>query len=160
MDNIDKLILNKVQTEFSFTERPFEELGKQLGLEEGEVLKRIKALKSEGIIRRIGASFDSKRLGFKSTLCAIKSPEERIDEVAETINEYPEVTHNYLRNHAYNIWFTLIAPSRERIYQILEEITQKTGISDIREMPAKRMFKIGVNLKFKEEKKDGNSRDV
>lgn len=149
MDETDKLILNKIQAGFPFTERPFLNLGKELDLEEGEVLRRVKNLKEEGIIRRIGASFDSKKLGFTSTLCSIRSPEERVDEVAEVINQYPEVTHNYLRNHSYNIWFTIIAPSRERLLQILEEISQKTGISDVREMPATKLFKIGVNLKFK-----------
>jgi DNA-binding Lrp family transcriptional regulator len=149
MDDIDKLILNKIQAEFPIAERPFQELGKELGLTEVEVLERIKNLKEEGIIRRIGASFDSKKLGFKSTLCAIKVPEERVDEVAEIINQYPEVTHNYLRNHAYNIWFTLITPSREHIHKILGEISQKSGIGDVREMPSTRVFKIGVNLRFK-----------
>ncbi len=152
MDNTDKLILNKIQTAFPITEKPFLALGEELGLEEQEVLERIKKIKEEGIIRRIGASFDSKKLGFKSTLCAIKAPEERIDEVAGIINEYPEVTHNYLRNHTYNIWFTIIAPSQERLKQILREIAEKTGIPDVRDMPSTRVFKIGVNLKFKENK--------
>ena len=150
MDAVDKQILNKIQTEFPFAERPFLELGKELGLEESDVLERIKKMKEEGVIRRIGASFDSKKLGFKSTLCAIRAPEGRVDEVAEAVNAYAEVTHNYLRNHEYNIWFTLITPSRERIQQILREISEKTGITDVREMPATRMFKIGVNLRFKE----------
>lgn len=149
MDDIDKLILNKIQAEFPIAERPFQELGKELGLTEVEVLERIKNLKEEGIIRRIGASFDSKKLGFKSTLCAIKVPEERVDEVAEIINQYPEVTHNYLRNHAYNIWFTLITPSREHILKILGEISKKSGITDVRDMPSTKVFKIGVNLRFK-----------
>lgn len=155
MDNIDKLILNKIQAEFPISERPFLELGRDLGLEEADTLERVKKLKESGIIRRIGASFDSKKLGFKSTLCAIKVPEERVDEVADIINQYPEVTHNYLRNHAYNIWFTLITPSRERIYQILGEISQKSGILDVREMPSTKVFKIGVNLRFKGAGNDG-----
>lgn len=155
MDNIDKLILNKIQAEFPISERPFLELGRELGLEEADTLERVKKLKESGIIRRIGASFDSKKLGFKSTLCAIKVPEERVDEVADIINQYPEVTHNYLRNHAYNIWFTLITPSRERIYQILGEISQKSGITDVRDMPSTRVFKIAVNLRFKGAGNDG-----
>jgi len=152
MDSTDKLILNRIQAEFPFEERPFRKIGEELGMEEGEILKRVRQLKEEGIIRRIGASFDSKNLGFKSTLCAVKAPMERVDEVAEIISRYREVTHNYLRNHEYNIWFTLIAPSRERIHEILSEISRETGIEEIRDMPTTRLFKIGVNLKFKKEK--------
>jgi DNA-binding Lrp family transcriptional regulator len=77
-------------------------------------------------------------------------PPERIEEIARVISEYPEVTHNYERNHAYNIWFTVIAESKERIERILEEISAKTGVKGIRNMPATKKFKVKVDFKFKE----------
>jgi len=98
------------------------------------------------VIRRIGASFNSRRLSFSSTLCAARVPEDRIREFVSVVNEYQGVTHNYRRNGTYNIWFTLIARDRERVSAILEEIALRTRISDILDLPAVRTFKIKVDF--------------
>lgn len=146
MDNTDKKILNEIQSHFPISSRPFHELGKRLNLPESDVLERIRGLKEDGIIRRIGGNFHSNRLNFTSTLCAARVPEEKIEHFVKTVNHYPGVTHNYLRNHVYNIWFTFIAQDMAYIDDALEEISEKTGIREILNLPAVKTFKIKVDF--------------
>lgn len=148
MDEIDKTILNIIQTDFPIDTKPFDLLAKRVGIGEDEVLKRIKKLKETGIIRRIGAVFDTRKLGFASTLCAARVSEEKLKEFVEIVNSYPGVTHNYRRNHEYNVWFTFMAPTEEEVKKSLTEISKKTGITDILNMPARRNFKIDVSFNF------------
>jgi DNA-binding Lrp family transcriptional regulator len=142
MDDADRAILNRIQSDFPITSRPFLMIGQELGLDENEVIERIRTLKESGIIRRIGANFVPNRLGFVSTLCAARVPEEKIAEFAETVNRYPGVTHNYRRDHEFNIWFTFIADSRERIETYLKEIASETGVTEILNLPATKVYKI------------------
>jgi len=142
MDAADKAILNRIQSDFPITKRPFQTIGESVGLQEEEVLRRVTRLKETGIIRRIGGNFVPEKLGFVSTLCAARVPEDKIDAFAEAVNRYPGVTHNYLRDNVYNVWFTFIAPSTEMIRERLEEISQATGITQILNLPATRVFKI------------------
>jgi len=146
MDQTDRMILNEIQSDFPIVPQPYLELGKRLGLAEQEVLGRVKRLKTEGIIRRIGGNFSSGRLQFSSTLCAAKVPEEKMARFVEAVNSYPGVTHNYLRNHEYNVWFTFIAPTMAYIEDALEEISRSTGVQEIRNLPAVRTFKIKVDF--------------
>lgn len=148
LDDIDKKILNAIQINFPLVHRPFEELGKSLGLKEEDVIDRIKRLQKEGAIRRIGPIISTKKTGGMSTLVAMKVPPERVDEVADIINGYEEVSHNYLRPADFNIWFTLSAESGERLDEILHELTEKTGC-ELRNLPTKRLFKIGVKFNIK-----------
>jgi len=146
MDRIDREIVNEIQSHFPLRSRPFREVGKKLRLSEKEVLLRVSRLKKEGIIRRIGANFNSRRLGFTSTLCAAKVPEEKLADFIETVNRYPGVTHNYERDGEYNIWFTFIGESAKTIDQALEEIKAGTGINDLISLPAEKIFKIRVDF--------------
>ena len=146
MDQTDRMILNEIQSDFPIVPQPYLELGKRLGLAEQEVLNRVKRLKAEGIIRRIGGNFSSRGLQFSSTLCAAKVPEEKMARFVEAVNSYPGVTHNYLRNHEYNVWFTFIAPTTAYIEVALEEISRSTGVEEIRNLPAVRTFKIKVDF--------------
>ncbi|MBW1798034.1 MAG: AsnC family transcriptional regulator [Deltaproteobacteria bacterium] len=146
MDDIDKGILNEIQSDFPITSRPYHELGKLFNLSEPEVIERIKRLKEEGIIRRIGGNFQSSRLNFASTLCAAKVPEEKIGHFVEVVNRFPGVTHNYLRNHTYNIWFTFIAEDLAYIDNALRDISEETGVADLLNLPAVKMFKIKVDF--------------
>ena len=113
-----------------------------MGLTEREVIKRIRNLKENEIIRRIGGNFVPEKLGFVSTLCAARVPEDKIEQFAQTVNRYPGVTHNYQRDNEFNIWFTFIAPSRSDIEASLDAISKETGISDILNLPAIKVFKI------------------
>lgn len=143
MDALDRRLLNLMQTAFPLVSRPFLALGEKLGLPEEEVLARVDRLRSEGIIRRLGAFFDSRKLGYHSTLCALAVPPSRLDEVAAIVNGHPGVTHNYLREHAYNMWFTLIVPSEDEAARVQGEIRARTGL-DLLDLPAVRVFKIRV----------------
>lgn len=146
MDATNKNILNEIQSDFPITPRPFLELGRRLDLSENEVIEAIKRLRDEGIIRRIGGNFHSSKLNFASTLCAAKVPQEKIDDFVEIVNSYPGVTHNYLRNNDYNIWFTFIAQDMGYIEKAIQEISEKTGVTAIRNLPAVRTFKIKVDF--------------
>jgi DNA-binding Lrp family transcriptional regulator len=142
MDDVDKAILNRIQSDFPISERPFQTIADDLQQTESEVIRRIVRLKEMGIIRRIGGNFSPEKLGFVSTLCAAKVPEDKIDAFTEVVNQYPGVTHNYLRANPYNIWFTFISLSMEEIEQNLKQISAKTGVSDILNLPATKVFKI------------------
>ena len=148
MDNIDKAILNEIQSNFPITSRPFKDVGDKLGITENEVIKRIGRLKEKGIVRRIGGNFHSNKLNFFSTLCAAKVPEEKIGMFVDVVNEYPGVTHNYQRNGEYNIWFTFIAEDSQYIESALKDISKRTGIKDILNLPAVKMYKIRVDFEL------------
>jgi DNA-binding Lrp family transcriptional regulator len=148
MDDTDRKILNLIQSEFPVHPRPFRELGRILGLSEAQVLQRVRQMKQAGVIRRIGGSFDSRRLGFYSTLCAAKVPHQDLERFNRVINSYPGVTHNYQRDHHYNIWFTLIGESQEAVKRTLEEMAQKAGVGEIVSLPARRTFKIKVKFEL------------
>jgi DNA-binding Lrp family transcriptional regulator len=148
MDETDRKILNILQTRFPLVPEPFDAVGEELGLSGGEIIERVRRLKDEGVIRRIGAVFDSRKLGYASTLCAAKVPEEKMQAFVETVNGYPGVTHNYRRGHEYNVWFTFIAPDAEALEGALAEIRRKTGVEDVISMPAVRTFKINATFEL------------
>jgi len=150
LDDIDKKLLTLIQRDFPITSAPYNEIASALGISEDEVIKRLGNLRAENIIRRIGAIFDSKELGYHSTLCAMRVPEERIDEVADIINSYPGVTHNYSRTGEYNVWFTLIAKSQRELERIIGEIKNNSRINDVIDLPAADVFKIHVHFKLEE----------
>ena len=147
IDDVDKAVLNRIQSDFPITSRPYRTRAEDLGLSEGEVLKRVSRLKACGIIRRIGGNFSPEKLGFVSTLCAAKVPEDKISQFAEVVNRYPGVTHNYRRENTFNIWFTFIAPKMDEINANLEQIAAETGVTDILNLPATRVFKIRAEFK-------------
>jgi DNA-binding Lrp family transcriptional regulator len=141
---LDKEILNRVQKDFPLTVHPYRDMAEAIGVSEAQVMDSISKMKTAGIIRRIGGIFDTPKMGFHSTLCACKVPEDRIGEVTALINMEKGVTHNYLRdNDVFNLWFTLTAPSKSELKTILSELQQKTGIV-INSMPATKVFKIKV----------------
>lgn len=142
MDATDKAIINRIQSDFPIDSRPYRTIAQELGLEEEQVIHRVKAMKAEGIIRRIGGNFVPHKLGYVSTLCAAKVPQDKIDAFAAVVNKFPGVTHNYQRENEFNIWFTFIAPSREAIAQNLAKIAKETGVDTILNLPATKVFKI------------------
>jgi len=148
MDSIDKQILNVIQKDFPVVQEPFKAVADKVRLSEDEVLKRIKNLKEEGIIRRIGAVFDSKKMGYASTLCAAKVPKENLKKFVTVVNSYAGVTHNYRRSNEYNVWFTFIAPDGETLKKSLGEIRDKTGVTDVISMTATQIFKIDATFEL------------
>ncbi len=148
MDSIDKQILNIIQKDFPVVEEPFKAVADKVGIGEDEVLKRVKDLKDEGIIRRIGAVFDSKKMGYASTLCAAKVPKEKLKKFVAVVNSYAGVTHNYRRSNEYNVWFTFIAPDEETLKKSLGEIRDKTGVTDVISMTATQIFKIDATFEL------------
>ncbi len=146
MDDTDRAILNRIQSDFPLTTRPYAAIGEEFGLSEKEVLERLTRLKARGIIRRIGGNFVPDKLGFVSTLCAATVPEDQVAAFSAVVNAYPGVTHNYQRDNHFNIWFTFIAPSMDEITTNLSEISRKTGITGILNLPATRVFKIKAHF--------------
>ncbi len=146
MDEVDLRILNRIQSDFPITERPFAEIARQVGVAEAEVIDRVRRLKAAGIIRRIGGNLVPGRVGYVSTLCAARVPAELVERFAEVVNRYPGVTHNYLRENDYNVWFTFIAPSMADIERHLAAIAAETGVEDILNLPATDVFKINAQF--------------
>jgi DNA-binding Lrp family transcriptional regulator len=146
LDELDRAILNEIQSHFPLKSCPYAEIGSRVGASEAEVLDRVRAMTASGLIRRIGANFTSRKLGYTSTLCAARVEPEALDRFVAVVNRYPGVTHNYLRRHRYNVWFTLIAESEERLQQILEEISRAAGVAEILSLPAREVFKIKVDF--------------
>jgi DNA-binding Lrp family transcriptional regulator len=146
LSDLDRRVLTEIQAAFPISSRPYAELADRLAVAELDVFDSVRGLRVAGVIRRIGAIFDSHRLGFRSTLCAIAAPPDRVAEVAALISAYPEVTHNYERADRYSVWFTLIAQDQARIDAVLAEIAQKSGVDDILDLPAVRLFKIRVDF--------------
>ena len=146
MDELDKQLLNRIQSDFPLVARPYEELGQPLGLTEDEVIERVRALRSERIIRQVSAIFDTKSLGYKSSLVAMRIDPSRVSDAAQVINEHPGVTHNYERNHEYNLWFTIGVPPTSDLEAIVQRMHELFGAETTRIMYTLRLFKIGVNL--------------
>jgi siroheme decarboxylase len=146
MDDIDKKILNILQKEFPLEERPFLIVAQRCGISEDEALIRIQKMKDEGIIRRIGAVFDGTKLGRVSTLCAARVPEDKLENFVNIVNANKGVTHNYQRDHEYNIWFTVSATTAEELEAFLADVKENTGVTDIQDMRAVRTFKINASF--------------
>ena len=150
LDKIDKKLLDCIQADLPVVPEPYGMIAQRLGISEEEVITRLQKLLDRGVIRRLGAVFDSRKVGYTGTLCAMEVPEGRMDEVASIVNAYPGITHNYVREHRYNMWFTLLAPGREAIEKILAQIKKDTGIQSLIELPAEEIFKIRVKFDLSE----------
>ena len=147
IDDTNKKILNCIQTDFPVHPRPYKIIAEKLGLTEDELIDRVSKMREKQLIRRIGGNFSPDRLGYFSTLCAAQVPEDKIELFTRTVNAYPGVTHNYKRDHRFNIWFTFIAPSVKTIETNLKAIADETGVSTILNLPATHVFKISANFK-------------
>jgi DNA-binding Lrp family transcriptional regulator len=151
LDELDKELLQLLQDNFPVERRPWANLGKILGISEGEVLSRIQRLSSDGFIRKLRTILDAQKLNTcSSTLMAMKVPEEKMEGVVNVVNEYMSVTHNYRREHDYNLWFTVTTCGGKDLRSTVEEIKRRTGISDhdILDLPTTSVFKIDVRFKF------------
>jgi DNA-binding Lrp family transcriptional regulator len=138
---MDRMILDELQFRFPVTDRPYRTIARRLGLAEDIVIARAKALENRGVIRYTGILFDLNKLGAVSTLAALSVPPADIERVSQIINNYPNVSHNYLRKGDYNMWFTVSAPSKKRLKQIIREIRQSAGCGRALELDTQHVFK-------------------
>lgn len=146
MDDRDKRLLNAIQADFPLAGRPFQVLGDSLGLAEAEVLGRIAALKQQRVVRQISAIFDTRSLGYRSSLVAMRVAPERLDQAALVVNAHPGVSHNYTRNHDFNLWFTIAVPPGSDLEWSVRRLHEMAGAESTRLLPTLRLFKIGVQL--------------
>ena len=126
-DALDRRLLNEFQRGFPLTDRPFAEVAKRLGSDEDEVLERLRRLSAEGAVSRVGAIVAPHAVGW-STLAALAVPADRLEEVARIVSDYPEVNHNYEREHRFNLWFVVTAEDEDAVADVLEDIAYRTGL--------------------------------
>jgi DNA-binding Lrp family transcriptional regulator len=153
MDALDKEILNEIQWSFPLVAEPYKELARRFKVSDDEMKKRILQLKSAGVLRQLSAIFDTRRLGYKSSLVAMAIRPDKLDSIANLINRHPGVSHNYERNHEYNLWFTLATPPGTDLKTEVDKFAKLDGITKIRLLPTIKLFKIGVKLDMVDEKK-------
>lgn len=145
MDDLDRLIINTLQSGFPICEAPYRTVAEQLGTTETELLTRLKRLLDNGTLTRFGPMYHAEQMGGALTLAALEVPDERFDEVAEIVNAFPEVAHNYARTHRLNMWFVLATETSERLQQTLAEIERKTGLT-VYNMPKQREYFVNLKL--------------
>lgn len=144
LSTLDFALVNDWQRDFPLTERPYAELARRLGTSETAVIERLQTLAAAGTVSRIGAVFRPHVLGW-STLAAVAAPENRIEAVARIISDFPEVNHNYEREHAFNLWFVATAPSQDRVAQVLADIGRTAG-SRVLDLPMLEDFHIDLGF--------------
>ncbi len=145
MDDTDRRIINALQGGFPLTRRPFADAAAPLGLSEDELIARIRRLREDGVLSRFGPMYNADRFGGHNTLVAMAVPADRFDEVAGIVNSFPEVAHNYARDHALNMWFVVAAESRARVDAVLTEVQALTGLV-VYDMPKLREFHVGLRI--------------
>jgi DNA-binding Lrp family transcriptional regulator len=152
MDSIDREILNLIQREVPLEREPFDAIGREVGIAGDEVIRRVEALKRGRVIRQISAIFDTRVLGYESSLVAAKIPPEKLAEGAKAINSHPGVSHNYERNNELNLWYTVAVPpdSRLGLEGTVDVLHHISGAEKTRILPTLKLFKIGVTLDMKE----------
>jgi DNA-binding Lrp family transcriptional regulator len=146
LDALDRALLERMQAAFPLVPRPFSVLGQGLGLDEAGTLARVRQLKEAGIIRQIGAIFDTRRLGYQSTLVAFHTNDGALEDVAAQVSVHPGVSHNYARPHHYNLWFTLAVPPGRAVEDEIQKLARQSGVDDWLNLPALRVFKIRTHF--------------
>jgi DNA-binding Lrp family transcriptional regulator len=146
LDDLDRELLNAVQWDFPLDPRPFALLGERLGVDEAEVLARTEKVKEVGVLRQLSAIFDTRALGYSSALVAAKLDLDRIDDAAAVISAHPGVSHNYKRNHDYNLWYTVAVPPGESLDEHVDVLHEESGARVTRKLPTLKLYKIGVKL--------------
>ena len=143
---LDQRLLTELQERFPLAAAPFRELAARLGTGERDVIARVVALRDFGVLRHVSAIFDGEALGYSTCLVAMRVPEERLPAAVEAVNAHPGVSHNYRRDHAFNLWFTIAVPPGSDIDAHIQALHVLAGAESTRPLPALRRFKIGVSL--------------
>ena len=155
LDDADQQLLNLIQTEFPLVTRPFAALGERIGESEGQVMERYARLKADRIIRQVSAIFDTRKLGYRSSLVATAVDESRVDAAADLISAHPGVSHNYRRDHEFNIWWTIAVPPDERLETHVAALHRLAGATSTRILPTLKLYKIGVDLDVSDQRAMG-----
>ena len=145
-DATDREVMNILQSDFPLVREPYREVGERIGISESETISRIRELKRKNVVRQISAIFDTRRLGYSSTLVAMRFEDDALDRGAHILNAHPGISHNYARNGDFNLWFTLALPPGKDIRDEVEKLTRLAGAETARILPTIRFFKIGVNF--------------
>lgn len=145
MDVLDRKIISLLQAGFPLSEEPYLEIAQQLGIEEQALLDRLSNLLEKNTLSRFGPMYDAQKLGGAFSLVAVRVPEEDFDKVTEIVNSYPEVAHNYKRDHDYNMWYVLATDSPEKIAEVNSDIEKKIGMK-VFNMPKLDEYYIGLQL--------------
>ncbi len=146
IDPLDKQLLNEIQWTFPLSSRPYLDLASKHDLTEDDVMGRVSSMKRTGLIRQINAIFDTRKLGYKSALVAFAVEKDKLDSVALEVNKHPGVSHNYERDHEFNMWFTLAVPPDGELKKDLEAMASLEGVIKFRLLPTLKLYKIGVKL--------------
>src|SRR5581483_12005315 len=152
IDAVDQELLNQVQADFPVEHAPFARLAERLGVTEAEAIERTRRLRERRVIRQVSAIFDTRSLGYQSTLVAMRFAPDQLERGAAIINEHPGVSHNYRRNHEFNLWFTLATPPGGDIDATLQKLHELSGAVVTRKLQTLKLFKIGVKLDMTGEK--------
>lgn len=157
LEELDAKILDELQNRFPLVAKPFAEIAGRVETDEADVLRRVQVFKDRSVIRQISPIYDTKSLGYQSSLVAGKYPAERLDEAAAIVNKHPGVSHNYGRNHEFNLWYTVaIAPdSKLGLQGTCDKIHEESGAEKTRVLPTLKLFKIGVDLDMTGKRKAG-----
>ena len=153
MDEFDKELLNEIQWTFPLVTRPFDAIAKKFETTPENIKKHLNELKEIGVLRQLIAIFDTRKLGYTSSLVAMEIESEQLDFVASQINRHPGVSHNYEREHQFNLWFTLAVPPGADLQEEVEKFNVLKGIKKVRMLPTLQLFKIGVKLDLIDDKK-------
>jgi DNA-binding Lrp family transcriptional regulator len=145
MDDINRSIINKLQGGFPICERPYLEVATRLGISEETLLERLAQLLETGILSRFGPLYHAERLGGALTLAAMSVPEAEFDKVAAQVNAFPEVAHNYARDHELNMWFVIATEQPERVVEVIKAIEAQTGLR-VYNMPKQKEYYVGLRL--------------
>jgi DNA-binding Lrp family transcriptional regulator len=145
MDEIDRNIINSLQDGFPLTPTPFADAAKALGIEEDDLIRRLQALRADNVLTRFGPLYNAEAMGGGLTLAAMAVPEDRFEKVAEIVNAFPEVAHNYAREHALNMWFVVATERPEEVAEVLEAISAGTGL-EVYDMPKQEEFSLSLRF--------------
>ncbi|WP_455217673.1 AsnC family transcriptional regulator [Kaarinaea lacus] len=145
LEALDVSIINELQNGLPISIRPYADMARKLGTSEDELLLRLQRLLQDRVLSRFGPMYDAEKLGGAFSLVAMQVPEHRYEEVCELVNAYPQVAHNYRREHAFNMWFVLATESREEIDTINHEIEQRSGLK-VFNLPKQHEFYVGLKL--------------
>lgn len=148
LDELDRRILNRIQTEVPLNSRPFKVLGQEFGLSETEMLARVKRMRDLGIVRRLGPIINYPAWGMSGVLVAARADEDRLEAIKAIIEQYQEITHAYLRDSEWNFWFTVIAENEEKRDLIIDKVTREAGLEEVKALPQKKSFKLGVRFEL------------